>query len=73
MPTKRPPAMMAEMATTAFTAANPRASAIAWKPIWKTNEIVVTTTVPAKVADINQLLGSKRMYANIIILQFMLA
>ena len=30
--TKSPPAIMAVIATIAFTAANPRASAIAWKP-----------------------------------------
>lgn len=33
--TNRPPAIMAVMATAALTAANPRASAIAWKPTWK--------------------------------------
>lgn len=32
--TKRPPAIMAVMATAAFTAATPRASAMAWKPTW---------------------------------------
>lgn len=35
--TKRPPAIMAAMATNALTAASPRASAMAWKPIWKQN------------------------------------
>jgi hypothetical protein len=30
--TKRPPAIMAVMATIAFTAALPRASAMAWNP-----------------------------------------
>lgn len=39
--TKRPPAIMALIATIAFTAANPRASAIAWKPIWKRHKSVL--------------------------------
>jgi hypothetical protein len=32
--TRRPPAMMAVIAATAFTAAIPMASAIAWKPTY---------------------------------------
>lgn len=32
--TNRPPAIIAAIATIALTAANPKASAIAWKPIW---------------------------------------
>jgi hypothetical protein len=37
--TRRPPAIMAVIAATAFTAAIPMASAIAWKPTYKTTEI----------------------------------
>jgi hypothetical protein len=36
--TRRPPAIMAVIAATAFTAAIPMASAIAWKPTYKKNQ-----------------------------------
>jgi hypothetical protein len=45
MRTKRPPAMMPVMATTAFTAASPSASAIALNPTWTTSAIRMRSSV----------------------------